>query len=167
MQVTRMLVVAALLSGSVTLTLALPRRIFVDQERTQSTAKEADHPKSEVERMLEDANKRGEHIYATCIEPCDEQSSTKTTPGLEEGGALVLPHPAYPAIAAAAHASGSVQVQVIIDEEGNVIAAHAISGHPLLQATSVAAARKARFKPSKLSGSPVKVTGVIVYNFVQ
>jgi len=116
--------------------------------------------------MLEDANKRGEHIYATCIEPCNEQSDTKTAPGLEKGEAIELPQPVYPAIAAAAHASGSVQVRVIVDEEGNVIAAHAISGHPLLQAASVAAARKARFKRWKMGGGPVKVTGVIVYNFV-
>jgi hypothetical protein len=35
-----------------------------------------------------------------------------------------------------------------------------------LQAVAVAAARQARFSPTKLSGQPVKVTGVIQYNFV-
>jgi TonB family protein len=70
------------------------------------------------------------------------------------------------AIARAAHASGTVVVQVLIDEEGNVVAAHAVSGHPLLQAVSVAAAREARFSPTLLAGEPVKVTGVIQYNFV-
>jgi len=53
-----------------------------------------------------------------------------------------------------------------LDENGNVISAHAVSGHPLLQAVAVAAARGARFSPTKLSGQPVKVTGVITYNFV-
>ncbi|PWT88443.1 MAG: hypothetical protein C5B55_13100 [Blastocatellia bacterium] len=86
--------------------------------------------------------------------------------GVLNGKALSLPKPAYPAIARAAHAAGTVVVQVTIDENGNVISAHAVSGHPLLQAVAVAAARGARFSPTKLSGQPVKVTGVITYNFV-
>jgi protein TonB len=57
-------------------------------------------------------------------------------------------------------------VQVLIDENGNVVSAKAVSGHPLLQAVAVSAARQARFSPTKLSGQPVKVTGVIQYNFV-
>ena len=97
--------------------------------------------------------------------------NTKSEGGVIEGGvmngkALALPHPAYPPIARVAHASGSVKVQVLIDEQGNVIAAHAVDGHPLLQAVSVAAAREAKFSPTLLEGEPVKVTGVIVYNFV-
>jgi protein TonB len=86
--------------------------------------------------------------------------------GVLNGKAISLPKPAYPAIARQAHASGTVVVQVTIDENGSVISAHAVSGHPLLQAVAVAAARGARFSPTKLSGQPVKVTGVITYNFV-
>jgi protein TonB len=86
--------------------------------------------------------------------------------GVLNGKAISLPKPAYPPIAKAAHASGTVTVQVTIDENGNVISAHAVSGHPLLQAVAVAAAKGARFSPTKLSGQPVKVTGVITYNFV-
>src|SRR6185295_9760457 len=86
--------------------------------------------------------------------------------GVLNGKAISLPKPAYPPIARAAHASGTVVVQVTIDENGNVIAAHAVSGHPLLQGAAVGAARSAKFSPTKLSGQPVKVTGVIQYNFV-
>jgi len=86
--------------------------------------------------------------------------------GVLNGKAISLPKPAYPPIARAAHASGTVTVQVLIDENGNVVSAKAVSGHPLLQAVAVAAARQARFSPTKLSGQPVKVTGVIQYNFV-
>jgi protein TonB len=86
--------------------------------------------------------------------------------GVLNGKAISLPKPNYPPIARQAHASGTVVVQVTIDENGNVISAHAVSGHPLLQAVAVAAARGARFSPTKLSGQPVKVTGVITYNFV-
>lgn len=57
-------------------------------------------------------------------------------------------------------------VEVTVDEEGYVISARAISGHPLLQQAAVKAARQARFAPTRLSGKPVKVRGVITYNFV-
>lgn len=86
--------------------------------------------------------------------------------GVLNGKAISLPKPSYPPIARAAHASGTVVVQVLIDENGNVVSAHAVSGHPLLQAAAVGAAKQARFSPTKLSGQPVKVTGVIQYNFV-
>lgn len=85
--------------------------------------------------------------------------------GVLNGKAISLPQPAYPAVARAAHASGQVVVQVTVDEEGNVIDAHAVSGHPLLQQSAVQAARSAKFPPTKLSGQPVKVTGTLIYNF--
>lgn len=85
--------------------------------------------------------------------------------GVLNGKAISLPAPEYPAIARQARASGAVAVQVTIDESGGVISAHAVSGHPLLQAAAVAAARQARFSPTSLMGEPVKVTGVIVYHF--
>jgi protein TonB len=86
--------------------------------------------------------------------------------GVLNGKAVSLPKPAYPAIAKAARASGTVSVQVTIDEAGRVISARAVSGHPLLQGAAVQAANGARFSPTLLSGQPVKVTGVINYNFV-
>ena len=86
--------------------------------------------------------------------------------GVLNGKAVHLVQPSYPAIARQAHASGTVIVQVTIDENGNVISAHAVSGHPLLQAAAAAAARASKFSPTKLSGQPVKVTGIIQYNFV-
>lgn len=86
--------------------------------------------------------------------------------GVLNGKAISLPKPPYPPIAKAAHASGTVTVQVTIDESGKVISAHAVGGHPLLQQAAVQAAYQARFTPTQLSGQPVKVTGVITYNFV-
>ena len=94
------------------------------------------------------------------------ESTGSITGGVLNGRALKLGRPEYPAVARMAHASGTVVVQVLIDEEGNVVAAHAISGHPLLQATCVKAARESKFSPTKLCGEPVRVNGVIQYNFV-
>ncbi|HEX3282528.1 MAG TPA: TonB family protein [Pyrinomonadaceae bacterium] len=86
--------------------------------------------------------------------------------GVLNSKAISLPKPPYPPVARAAQASGTVNVQVTVDEKGNVTSASAVSGHPLLRAAAIAAARQARFAPTKLSGTPVKVTGIIVYNFV-
>jgi TonB family protein len=86
--------------------------------------------------------------------------------GVINGKALSLPKPEYPPAALAVKASGAVNVQVTIDEEGTVVSAAAVSGHPLLRQAAEQAARQAKFSPTKLSGQPVKVTGVIVYNFV-
>jgi TonB family protein len=86
--------------------------------------------------------------------------------GVLNGKAISLPVPSYPPIARQAHASGTVVVQVTIDETGAIISAHAVRGHPLLQAVCVQAARAARFLPTKLCAEPVKVTGIITYNFV-
>lgn len=95
-----------------------------------------------------------------------ETTGKKISVGVLNGKALSLPKPAYPAAARAVNASGAVNVQVMIDEQGNVVSADAVSGHPLLRATAIKAALESKFSPTALQGQPVKVTGVIVYNFV-
>lgn len=85
--------------------------------------------------------------------------------GVLNGKAISLPQPEYPPTAKRVNASGSVNVQVVVDEKGDVISARAISGHPLLRAASESAARKAKFSPTKLNGKPVKVTGIVTYKF--
>ena len=91
---------------------------------------------------------------------------TVVSGGVLNGKAISKPQPAYPPIAKAARASGTVTVQILVDESGRVVSANAVSGHPLLQQAAVSAARNARFSPTLLSGQPVKVSGVITYNFV-
>ena len=86
--------------------------------------------------------------------------------GVLNGKATSLPKPGYPPAAKAVKAGGAVSVQVLISESGSVISASAVSGHPLLRAAAESAARGARFSPTLLSGQPVKVSGVITYNFV-
>jgi TonB family protein len=83
------------------------------------------------------------------------------------GRAISLPRPSYPAEARAAGASGTVTVRVVIDETGKVVRACAISGPPLLIRESELAAYRAKFSPTKLSGMPVKVLGVITYKYVR
>jgi len=85
--------------------------------------------------------------------------------GVVNGSAVRLPKPAYPATARAVNAKGAVNVAIVISKAGRVISARAVSGHPLLRRAAVSAARRARFRPTLLSGVPVEVSGVIVYNF--
>jgi protein TonB len=80
--------------------------------------------------------------------------------------ALSLPQPNYPQIAKSIRVQGTVIVQVLIDEKGNVVSAKATSGHPLLIPEAQKAAMRARFSPTLLGEQAVKVQGVITYNFV-
>jgi TonB family protein len=104
-------------------------------------------------------------------QPGDSNGSTSgsgdtVSGGILNGKATSLPKPAYPRVAKAAGASGTVLVQVIVDETGKVTSATAVSGHPLLRQSAVQAAYQARFTPTKLEGKPVKVSGTISYDFV-
>ncbi len=103
--------------------------------------------------------------YAVKEAPTPPAPPKAISGGVLNSKAASLPNPDYPAIARQANAAGPVSVQVTIDEEGNVISANAVSGHPLLRAAAVSAARQAKFSPTKLSGQPVKISGVLVYNF--
>ncbi|HEX6124733.1 MAG TPA: energy transducer TonB [Pyrinomonadaceae bacterium] len=85
--------------------------------------------------------------------------------GLLNGKAMNLPMPVYPPAAMAVRAEGTVVVRITIDESGNVVEATAVSGHPLLRAAAVEAARSATFAPTRLEGNPVRVSGVLTYNF--
>lgn len=86
--------------------------------------------------------------------------------GVLNGKASELPKPKYPAAARAVRASGAVVIQVLIETDGTVFSAAAAGGHPLLQRASEIAACSAKFQPTLLNGQPVKLSGVIVYNFV-
>jgi protein TonB len=85
--------------------------------------------------------------------------------GVLNGTAITLPHPVYPEAARRMRAAGVVSVDVILDETGKVVSATATSGPTILRDAAVQAALKARFSPTKLSGQPVKVSGVINYKF--
>jgi TonB family protein len=96
----------------------------------------------------------------------DRVPAQPSSGGVLNGKAVKLPKPVYPREARAARVQGPVTVQVLIDEEGRVISAAAVSGDPLLHDTAVTAAKGAIFSPTVIDGKPVKVSGVITYNFV-
>lgn len=113
---------------------------------TTQAAIETERPKTEVDRLIEKAKERGEIVLVRCLQDCGENVINGD---VEIGRALELPKPTYPALARAAHVFGQVTVQLIIDVDGTVMEAAAVSGHPLLYGVSVEAARKSRFSPTK------------------
>jgi len=97
--------------------------------------------------------------------PAPKAASRPITGGVLNGQALSLPAPLYPDAARRTSIAGLVKVEVVVDENGKVISAKAVSGPGILHAASVQAAYRAKFSPTKLSGKPVQVTGAIIYNF--
>lgn len=85
--------------------------------------------------------------------------------GVLQDNAIKKVQPPYPPIARAANVSGAVQAQITISEAGEVIEAVIVSGHPLLRDAALQAARQWVFKPTELSGVPVKVQGILTFNF--
>ena len=86
--------------------------------------------------------------------------------GVLNGKAIKKPQPRYPPDAKSARTQGTVVVQIVVDEGGNVASARVVSGPIPLRGASEEAARKAKFEPTTVCGKPVKVTGVITYGFV-
>ena len=118
----------------------------------------------DVEEDADDAAPEEDEVEA--VVPPSPSDAQTVSGGVLNGKAIDKPEPPYPALAKAARASGTVNVQVTVDETGRVVSAAAVSGHPLLRAAAVEAAKKARFTPTLLSGEPVRVSGVLTYNFV-
>ncbi|HQU86183.1 MAG TPA: energy transducer TonB [Pyrinomonadaceae bacterium] len=85
--------------------------------------------------------------------------------GVLNGKAISLPKPPFPKEAREKGASGTVTVEVTVDENGKVVTAEAVSGNELFYYSAEEAAVKARFSPTIVNGKPVRVEGVIVYNF--
>jgi len=95
----------------------------------------------------------------------DAQSEAPRKTGALQSNALKRLEPTYPPLAKAARVDGLVVVEVTIDEEGNVVAARAVTGHPLLKEAAVTAARGWKFEPTTLDGTAAKVIGNITFNF--
>jgi TonB family protein len=120
----------------------------------QSKEFEKDQPQNEIDRYSDaekvaGADKRGiwDRGFNTCKIPSDSDSVLSSKPEASNSDRPKV--------------SGTVIVRVTINEDGKVVSARALCGHPLLQNAAVSAALHAKF-----SSSPYKVTGTINYNFM-
>jgi protein TonB len=73
--------------------------------------------------------------------------------------------PVYPPLAIKAHVSGSVILEALIDEEGNVTNLKSIKGHPLLDEAAIQAVSQWKYSPTILNGEPVQVIAVVTVVF--
>lgn len=141
-------------------------RIGAVEEKNQEPPKE----KSEANSVLRELRLSRVSSTDASLPPTPRNTSAGTgktiSGGVLNGKAMDLPKPPYPPAARAVRATGAVSVQVLIDTDGYVYSAQALSGHPLLRPASVIAACNSRFTPTLLMGEPVKVSGIITYNFV-
>jgi len=119
-------------------------------------------------RRRDEAEKLEIRAYGIPVgEASDKIQSTAIPPfkKVKNGKMLNMPNPSYPKKAKQAGISGTVYVRVVIDEEAKVILACAVSGNPLLAPAVEQAAYRARFTPTVVNDKPVKITGVLTYNF--
>ena len=124
-------------------------------------AKPADESSTGATRMVmsgtaagqvPDANTGASNVKSAVETPAKIVSDTKTVSGgVLNGTAMTLTKPAYPAAAKALRAGGAVNVQVMIDENGDVNSAAAVSGHPLLRRNSEIAALQFKIYPNSLT----------------
>ncbi len=103
----------------------------------------------------------------TETKPVEKTKPITISGGVVNGKAVNLVKPVYSPAAKTMNVGGKVTVQVLIDEEGNIVSAEAIDGNPLLRQSAVRAARASKFSPTYLSDQKVKVSGVIIYNFIK
>jgi TonB family protein len=103
-----------------------------------------------------------------CKEDKDKQRPKETiiNAGMLNGKATSLPYAEYPEKAKEKRLSGLVKIKILVDVDGKVISAEGVEGHSEFFESAIKAAKKAKFKPTTLSGEHVKITGVLVYSFV-
>jgi len=97
--------------------------------------------------------------------PVKPPTTQRVTSVVLSSKVVSLPQPLYPTIAKQAGIQGPVNVQILVDELGRVVSAQIVSGNAFLNPAAREAAMRARFTPTTLNGVPVKIQGVITYNF--
>ncbi len=97
--------------------------------------------------------------------PPSPQTPERVSESILQSRAITRVKPVYPLNAKKLNATGTVEVQVTISQEGFVIEATAISGHFALRSAAVKAARQWVFKPALLNGAPARVKSVLTFVF--
>jgi TonB family protein len=98
-------------------------------------------------------------------QPQPAPKAPQDTDVMLDGKAITRVKPVYPANAKMMNALGTVKVRITISEDGRVVEAKAISGHMALRGAAVDAAYKWIFKPTTMNGTPIRVQGVLSFDF--
>jgi periplasmic protein TonB len=81
----------------------------------------------------------------------------RITSGMKEPTLLYEPPVVYSPVARMAHVEGTVVVEAVIDEHGNVTQVHFISGPAMLVQSAMKAVAERRYAPTILDGQPVAI----------
>jgi protein TonB len=84
---------------------------------------------------------------------------------VKEPNLLQRVNPAYPPVARIARTEGDVIIDAVIDEHGNVVQAHAISGPPMLIASALQAVSQWKYQPTYLNGVAVSLAMHVTVSF--
>ncbi len=84
---------------------------------------------------------------------------------LEQAKLILKVDPVYPQLARVARVAGPVELEVTVDEDGNVSRVKVVGGNPLLEKSAINAVRQWKFSPTILNGEPVPVVADITVMF--
>ena len=79
--------------------------------------------------------------------------------------AVNKPQPAYSAVARQMKIAGRVEIEAVVNEQGEVESAKAVTGNPILTQSAVAAVEKWKFTPFTSEGKPVKAVCTLAFDF--
>jgi periplasmic protein TonB len=85
--------------------------------------------------------------------------------GMKEPRLLVAPPVEYSPVARMARVQGTVTLEAIIDEHGNVTEVRAISGPAMLYPSAIKAVAGRKYEPTYLDGEPVAIRLDVTVNF--
>jgi len=73
--------------------------------------------------------------------------------------------PVYPQMARTQHVSGNVQIDALIDADGNVSAMKVLSGPALLRDAALQSLKQWKYEPAELDGKPTSMHLTVVLQF--
>ena len=89
----------------------------------------------------------------------------RVSQGVSESFVISKVPPVYPTAARAARVQGSVVMQVLISQTGDVNEVNLVSGHPMLTPAAIDAVKQWKYRPYLLNGKPVEVDTQVTVNF--
>jgi protein TonB len=84
---------------------------------------------------------------------------------VKEPQVITRVEPIYPPLAKQTHLQGSVIIDAIIDEHGNIAQMNVVSGPPLRIQAALEALRKWKYEPTYLNDEPVPVQRNVTVSF--
>jgi periplasmic protein TonB len=94
-----------------------------------------------------------------------------TTAVVRVGGDVKRPEllqrvePVYPVVAKISHLQGTVEINAVIDPQGNVVQEHAVDGPAVLVPAALDAVRQWKYAPTYLDGKPVALNMEVSVSF--